>query len=171
MAEFKRLKFGLVPVGFIQPHINDAETIFISYLKTCGGADIQYDVNATLEIFKLASKYIGPRFKDWLIVNFSNGSGARAALCKAILNWVNGDVSSKAVTSEINRDFSRIDFLDSYQDQLEIPYVYKTDGQLDANISFDKITDRNFYDFLALIGPELTAHFCLSLNGVRFKTE
>lgn len=171
MAEFKRLKFGLVPIGFIQPHINDAEKTFISYLKSCGGTDIQYDVNVTTEIFKLAHKYVGSNFKNWLIANFSNGSGARASLCKAILNWSNGEVSSKAVTSEINRDFSRIDFLNSYQEQLEVPYIYKKDGQLNTNVSFDKITDRNFYEFLALIGPELTAHFCLSLNGVRFKTE
>lgn len=169
MIEYKRLKFGLAPVDFIQPHINDAEKIFISYLKTCGGTDVQYDINATMEIFKLANKYIGPNFRDWLIVNYSNGSGPRASLCKAILSWVNGDVSTKAVTTEIQRDLSRIDFLNSYQEQLEIPYIYRSAGQLEGNITFDKIIDRNFYDLLALIGPELTAHFCLSLNGVRFK--
>lgn len=169
MKTFKRLQFGSVPVNFTTPQIDTTEQILISYLRGTSHVAVLLDTEATLEIFKLSRQYVGSNFRNWLIANYSNGSGTRAALCRAILNWVTGKVSSKAVTSEVRRDLNRIDFLKTTQDQVQVPFLYNGDEEApNQNVSFDAIEDRHYFEFLGLLGPELTAHFLLSLDGIRF---
>lgn len=169
MKTFKRLKFGSVPISFTTPHIDTTEQILISYLRTTSYTGVLLDTEAALEVFKLSRAYIGSNFRNWLIANYANGSGARAALCKAIVNWTKYRVSGKAVTSEIRRDLNRIDFLKSTQDQVQFPILYNGSEDNDGpDVSFDGIEDRHYFEFLSLLGPELTAHFLLSLDGIRF---
>ena len=168
--EYRRLKFGVVPAEWRQPQVDSAEQVLLSYLRTARDFSLQSDINASIEIFTLARHYIGKSFKDWLVANFNNGTGTRASLVRRIVAWVNGDVSYHALTGEVRRDLNRIDFLRGPDSQLKIPFVFDNapvNKQGGPSISFDKVKDRHFFEIIAVLGPELTAHFLLSLNGIR----
>ena len=168
--EYRRLKFGVVPLEWRQPQVDAAEQILLSYLRSSKDFSLQNDVNSSLEIFTFARNYVGKNFKDWLIANFNNGTGTRASLVRRIVAWIDGKVSYKAITSEIRRDFNRIDFLIGPDPQLKTPFVFHNNPNMDdkgPGLDFSNVDDRHLFEILAVIGPEMTAHFLLSLNGIR----
>lgn len=166
--EYRRLKFGSVPVEWRQPQVESAEQILISYLRSSGSFELAGDATPAIEIFAIAKQYIGKSFSHWLIANFNGGVGVRASLVRRIVAWVDGKVSYKAITSEVRRDMNRLDFLRAENPQLAIPIVAEPDLSGDSSLDFSRIKDRHFFEMLAVLGPELTANFLLSLNGIRF---
>lgn len=169
MHEYRRLRFGVVPVSLTDAQIISAERFLISYVRSCSQITVLTEVEPTLEVFQLAKLYIGSSFKHWLIANYSNGSGVRSSFCKAVATWSKGELSDKAVIAEIKRDLNRLSFITENYGQLPAPVIYdiNVDYNMQEQIGLNNIADKTFFDLLALIGPELTAYLCLSLNGVR----
>lgn len=168
--EYRRLKFGLVPVVWRQPQVDASEQILMSFLRTFRSFDMGNKVTPTLEVFGIAKQYVGNDFRNWLIANYNNGIGVRASLAKIILSWVNGKVSSPYVIQEVKRDLNRLDFLTPADPQLSQPVIY--DGRPGTNagvLDFSPVKDRHFFEFITVLGPELTAHLLLSFNGIRFQ--
>lgn len=176
---FKQLKFGLAPVTITPEKLAAREQVLISYIKTCCSNSAQYDVEACVEVFNIAKEFIGQDFKLWIIANYKNGAGARAPLCKAITHWVSGKAHGRTVVETLRRDLDRLNFLKNNEEQVQTPIThhlktkhmgdYAGEEHVRSNIDFNVIKDRHFFEFLALLGPELTAHFCLSLDGIRYK--
>lgn len=169
MHEFRRLRFGTVPSTFTDAQVISAERFLVSYVRSCSQVSILTEIEPTLEVFQLARLYIGSSFKNWLVANYANGSGVRASFCKAIAAWAKGTLSDKAVIAEIKRDLNRLSFINENYGQLPAPIVYEENVNTNEQeqIGLTSVTDKTFFDLLALIGPELTAYLCLSLNGVR----
>lgn len=168
--EYRRLKFGCCPADWRQPQVEASEQILLSYLKTSKGFGLTRDVPATLEIFTIAKQFVGKNFQSWLIANYNNGSGARAPLVRAIVTWAKGKISSRYLIGEVRRDFGRIDFVPPVELQLAQPIVYNdTEIGHDESLDFSGVSDRHFFELIAVLGPELTAHLLLSLNGIRYK--
>lgn len=167
---FKQLKFGMAPVTITPAKLAAREQILISYIRTCGSFYAQVDVEATAEIFGIAKEYVGRSFKLWVLANYMGGSGARAPLCRHIAAWVNGQIPGRIVIDSVRRDLDRLNFLNTPQEQVQSPIVSNLDeNRYDNNTDFSNINDSHFFALLALLGPELTAHFCLSLSGIRYK--
>ena len=167
--EFRRLKFGMVPVEWRQPQIDASEQTLISYLRASKDFSLLGDISSSLEVFTLAKQYIGSNFRDWLIANFNHGSGARASLVRRIVAWVKGGIPVRGLVSEIHRDIKRISFLQGVDPQLQIPIVFQNnpnDQTATSDLDFSIIEDRHFFELIAALGPELTAKFLLTLNGI-----
>lgn len=168
--EYRRLKFGCCPVDWRQPQVEASEQILLSYLKTSKGFGLTRDVPTTLEIFGIAKQFVGKNFQSWLIANFNNGTGARAPLVRAIVVWSKGNISSRYLIGEVRRDLGRIDFIPPVELQLAQPIIYN-DAPVNGEekVDFSKVSDRHFFEMISVLGPELTAHLFLSLNGIRYK--
>lgn len=164
--EFRRLKFGVVPSEFRGPQVDSCEQVLISYIRTAHDYSLQTDINATVEIFSYARKYIGKSFQEWLIANYNNGTGSRAGLVRRIVSWIEGKVTKQAITGEVKRDLNRIAYLDEGA-QLATAFIFDNSPSPNCNVNFAIVKDRHFFEILAILGPELTAQFLLSLNGIR----
>lgn len=171
MTAFRRLRFGVGPFDFTEAQVINAERFLISYVRSCQQISVLIEVGPTLEVFQLAKAYIGQNFKQWLEANYNNGSGVRAGLCRAIAAWHHQKLSDKGLIGEVKRDISRLAFINDIYGQLPQPEVFSADPascETQPQITtFDGITDKTFFELLALLGPELVAHLCLSLNGVK----
>lgn len=172
MKTFKRVSFGFVPTGFTNNAMSNAEQILLSYVRsTQSDFNVLTDVESAIEVVEIAKRYFGDNFRDWLIANYSNGSGSRATFCNSVVNWVNKKVSGKAVITEIKRDLNRLNYLDEYQSQSQSNLIVNNNSDcLYHNTRFDTIEKRHFYSLVALLGPELLAHLCLSISGIRLAT-
>lgn len=169
--EFKHLKFGLVPASFGTDSLENSETIVKSFLSQFASYKLLDDSSAHMEIFVTARKYIGADFRNWLIVNFRNGVGARRELARKVAGWINGHLSERTVLNQLGIDINSLKGVSLRGEPISVSVIYdeydcSRDHWKVENVDFSGIEDRHFYDFMALIGPELAAKFCLSMDGV-----
>lgn len=169
--DFRHAQFGLVPAELTLQRMEACETILKSFLKNVNKLNLLGNVESHQEVFSIAKEYIGEDFKNWLYVNFWNGNGARKELARKIVAYVDGKVSGKAVTSQVRVDINRLGYHVSGR-PTTTPILYdeydpvRNNFKIE-NVDFSNIEDRHFYDFIALLGPELTCAFLLSINGVQ----
>ena len=172
-TEFKYLKFGLVPVSMDAAGKESAEQVFKSFLGALDNFQLTTDSQAHAEVFAVAKRYIGSHFRNWLIVNFRNGGGARKELARKIVGFIDGRLAGRMVISQIKIDLNRIQNMSHNGEAMPQSIVY---DEYDCarnkwcvdEVDFSVVDDRHMYDFFALIGPELTAKFCLSMDGVYY---
>jgi hypothetical protein len=172
-TEFKYLKFGLVPVDFNAGILEGSERILNSFLKSWAGFKLLEDSVSHTEVFSVTRRYIGPDFRNWLIVNFRHGGGARKELARKIAGYIQGRLSGRHVLSQLKMDFNRLHGISSRGETIRTTIIYDEYSESRnhfkvEDVSFDDIQDHHFYDFMALIGPELAAKFCLSLDGIYY---
>lgn len=170
-SEFKYLKFGLAPVALDIVGKGNAEQVFKSFLAALDNFQLIDSSASHTEVFATAKRYIGVNFRNWLIVNFRDGSGARKELVRKIVGFISGRSAGRMVISQIKIDFNRIQNLSINGDPIRTSIVYdEYDAARDKwcvdDVDFSIIEDRHMYDFFALIGPELCAKFCLSMDGI-----
>lgn len=170
-TEFKYLKFGLVPVDFNAGILEGSERIINSFLKSWNAFTLLEDSSAHAEIFAITRRYIGPNFRNWLIVNFREGGGARKELARKIAGYIHGRLPGRAVLSQLTIDFNRLQGQSVRGEVIRTSIIFdpqnaaRDDFKIE-DVSFAGIEDKHFYDFMALIGPEMAAKFCLSLDGI-----
>jgi hypothetical protein len=171
-TEFKYLKFGLVPANFDNGILENNERIINSFLKGWGSYQLLGDAQAHAEIFDITRRYIGANFRNWLIVNFRNGGGARKELARKIVGYIAGRFSGTVVINQLNIDFNRIQNMSVKGEPIPTSLIYNahqdTVSYQVEDVDFSVVEDRHFYDFMALIGPELAAKFCLSMDGIYY---
>lgn len=171
--EFKYLKFGLVPSTLTGSELENTETIVKAFLAQFQSYELMDTTGAHIEIFVQARKYVGVNFRNWLIVNFRHGSGARRELCRVIAGWINGTLSERTVINQLKIDINALkgQSINGAPIKTSIIYNESEDGRADwivDKVDFSGIEDRHFYDWMALIGPELAAKFCLSMDGIYY---
>ena len=172
-TEFKYLKFGLVPIDFDSNTLENSERIINSFLSSFNSYNLMDDASAHLEIFSITRRYIGANFKNWLLVNFRDGGGARKELARKIVGYINGKFGGNVVINQLKIDFNRIQGISKNGEVIRTSIIYneynESRNQFKVeDVDFSVVEDRHFYDFLALIGPELAAKFCLSMDGIYY---
>lgn len=172
-TEFKHLKFGLVPASFNGSTLENTETIVKSFLAQFQGYELMDDAGAHTEIFVQARKYVGESFRNWLIVNFRQGGGSRRELCRKIAGWIGGQLSEQTVLNQLKIDINALKTTSINMTPIKTSVIYDDyqiaqEGWKVDNVDFSIIEERHFYDFMALIGPELAAKFCLSMDGIYY---
>jgi len=172
-TEFKYLKFGLVPVDFNDNQLESNERIINSFLANWSSYGLVTDSSAHAEIFAVTKTYIGDDFRNWLIVNFREGGGARKELVRKIVGWIQGKLAGRVVISQLKIDFNRIQHTSVNGEVIRTSIIYdeysESRNQFKVeDVSFTDIHNRHYYDFMALIGPELAAKFCLSMDGIYY---
>lgn len=172
-TEFKHLKFGLVPAGFDSATLESSETVINSFLSSFNSYKLMDDSSAHSEVFVVTRRYIGANFRNWLIVNFRNGGGARKELARKIVGYINGTLPGSVVINQLKIDISCLKDVAPRGEPIRTAIIYDEfslirDQFKVENVDFSKVEDRHLYDFLALIGPELAAKFCLSLDGIYY---
>jgi hypothetical protein len=172
-TEFKYLKFGLVPANFDNGILENNERIINSFLNGWGSFQLMSDAQAHAEIFGITRRYIGANFRNWLIVNFRNGGGARKELSRKIVGYIAGRFSGAVVINQLKIDFNRIQNMSIKGEPMSLSLIYDAhqNGRVEykvEDVDFSIIEDRHFFDFMALIGPELAAKFCLSMDGIYY---
>lgn len=173
-TEFKYLRFGLVPSDFTNSDLENGELVIRSFLKTFNDYQLMTDVAAHSEIFLITRRFVGANFRNWLMVNFRHGGGARKELVRKIAGYINGTLPGSVVINQLKIDINGLRGATSRGEPIRTPIIYNQfnegrDHFKVENVDFSKIEDRNLYDFLALIGPELAAKFCLSLDGIYYE--
>lgn len=172
-TEFKYLKFGLVPATFDNSTLESSERVINSFLGTWSSFSLADDTASHIEIFSIARRYIGGNFRNWLIVNFRDGGGARKELVRKIIGYIDGRLPGRAVVGQVKIDLNRIQNLSKNGDVIRTSIIYD-EYQTSRNqfrvedVDFSIVEDRHFYDWMALIGPELAAKFCLSMDGIYY---
>lgn len=169
--EFKYLKFGLVPATFDNGILESNERVIKSFLKSWYSGLLHTDTAAHAEIFGITKRYIGESFRNWLIVNFRNGGGARRELARKITGYITGRLSGSIVITQLKIDLNRIQGMSVNGDSIPQPIIYdsaqsRADRYVVEDVDFSQIEERHFYDLMALLGPELAAKFCLSIDGI-----
>lgn len=172
-TEFKYLKFGLVPANFDNGILENNERIINSFLNAWGSYQLMNDAASHSEIFDITRRYIGANFRNWLIVNFRNGGGARKELSRKIVGYIAGRLPGSVVINQLRIDFNRIQNMSKNGEVIHTSIIYDAHDDIRhqyvvEDVDFKIIEDRHFYDFMALIGPELAAKFCLSLDGIYY---
>lgn len=172
-TEFKYLKFGLVPANFDNGILENNERIINSFLASWGQFQLLSDAGAHAEIFGITRRYIGASFRNWLIVNYRNGGGARKELARKIVGYIAGRLPGSVVINQVKIDLNRISNISRAGEVIHTSIIYDEHQENRNNykvedIDFSIIEDRHFYDWMALIGPELAAKFCLSLDGIYY---
>lgn len=170
-TEFKHLKFGLVPADFDTSTLENTEVIIKSFLASLNDYSLMEDASAHSEVFVAARRYVGKNFRNWLIVNFRAGGGARKELARKIAGWIGGKLAGRVVINQLKIDISSLKSTSVRGDPIKLSIIFNEydavrDGFIVENVDFSFIEDRHFYDFIALIGPELAAKFCLSMDGI-----
>ncbi|KAB3419233.1 hypothetical protein F9Z84_06925 [Escherichia coli] len=172
-TEFKYLKFGLVPTTFDAATLESSERIIKSFLGSFNAFNLLDDAASHKEIFTITRRYIGPNFRNWLIVNFRNGGGARKELVRKMVGYIMGRLAGRTVIAQLKIDFNRIQNLSKNGEVITTSIIYDEYEESRnhfrvEDVDFSVIEDRHFYDIMALIGPELAAKFCLSLDGIYY---
>lgn len=168
--EFRHTRFGMVPTELTDAKMDMNEQIFKSFLASSNKFDLMSDVDTHTEVFSIAIQYVGTSFRNWLYVNFRNGNGPRKELVRKIVGYINGELSGQQVISQLKIDINRINFMKPGI-PLSTPILFdeynpeKDDFKVNE-VSFKEIREDHLYEIFALIGPELTAKLCLSINGV-----
>lgn len=170
-TEFKYLKFGLVPVNFDAGILENSERIVNSFLNSFNSYKLINDASSHAEIFIIARQYIGENFRNWLIVNFRHGGGARKELARKIVGYIAGRLPGSTVIGQFKIDLNRIQNLSKNAEVIRTSIIYDQYDESRNNfrvedVDFSIVENRHFYDIMALIGPELAAKFCLSMDGI-----
>ncbi|AEV89545.1 putative virion structural protein [Pseudomonas phage OBP] len=170
-TEFKHLKFGLVPSALDMGVVENSETVAKSFLDAFNGFGLMQDNNSHVEVFQVMRRYIGKDFRNWLIVNFRHGAGARKELVRKIVGYVEGRISGRSVIGQLNIDFNRIQHISANGEPITTSIIYDEYDESRnkyrvEDVDFNSIDDRHLYDFMALIGPEMAAKFILSMDGI-----
>lgn len=171
--DFRHARFGLVPLDMTDARMEANEQILKSFLKTFDSVGLLSNAESHAEVFSIASEYIGGDFRNWCFVNFRMGVGARRELIRKIVAYINGKVSFKAITGQLRQDFSRLN-MSKPGTQIQVPVMYNDydpvrDKFKIEDVDFSNIENRHLYDVLAVMGPELTAKFLMSLDGVYYE--
>lgn len=169
--EFKYLKFGLVPADLSSQTLSANNQVLKSFLSTFDGQTLLNETESHKEVFTVARSFIGEDFRNWLIVNFRHGCGARKELARKIVGYCAGRYSGSIVIEQIKIDLNRISFLKDNEAQIKDMIIYDESDMVGIkwrveDVDFSEVENRHFFDFCALIGPELMAKFCLSLDGI-----
>ena len=172
-TEFKYLKFGLVPIDFDAGTLESSERIINSFLSSWNSYVLLENAQAQAEIFAITRRYIGKNFRNWLIVNYREGVGARKELVRKIVGYIAGRLSARTITSQIKIDMNHIQNTSKGGEVIKTSILFDDVEQannrwLVDEIDFSIVEDRHLYDFLAVIGPELAAKFCLSMDGIYY---
>lgn len=170
-TEFKHLKFGLVPAGLDMGAVENSETVAKSFLESFNGFSLMQDSNSHIEVFQVMRRYIGQDFRNWLIVNFRHGAGARKELVRKIVGWIDGRVSGRSVNGQLDIDFNRIQHMSTNGEPIKTAIIYDEYDESRnryrvEDVDFSIVKDQHFYNLLALIGPEKAAKFILSMDGI-----
>lgn len=170
--DFRHARFGLVPADLTDARMEANELILKGFLKSFNQFNLLSNADSHQEVFVVAKEYIGNNFRNWLYVNYRMGVGARRELARKIVGYVNGTQSGRSVTTQVLQDISRLK-ITPFGRQINTPILY-TDYSPERNkftidnVDFSKVEDRHMYDFFALMGPEMTAKFILSIDGVYY---
>ena len=171
--EFKYLRFGLVPINLDRIGRDAAEQVFKSFLKSLDNFELLDDVQAHEEVFAVARRYFGKNFRNWLIVNFRNGGGARKELARKIAGYIDGRLAGRMVIQQVKIDLNRITHASTKGEAIKTSIIYDEYEESRSSwkveeVDFSIIEDRHIFDFFALVGPELIAKLCLSMDGVAY---
>lgn len=168
--DFRHARFGLVPSDLTDHRMEANELILKGFLKTFNQFNLLSNADSHQEVFIIAKEYIGDDFRSWLYVNFRNGIGARRELARKIVGYICGTQSGNAVTTQLQQDIGMLKLTPPGR-QATLPILYDEraaayeDFRID-NVDFTQIENRHLYDIFALLGPEMTAKFILSIDGV-----
>lgn len=168
--EFRRLRFGLVPVDLTDAKIDGSEIILKSFLRNAGMGNLVVSPETHIEVFSIAKQYIGSSFRNWLFANYYNGTGARAEMVRKIVGYINGENSGMAIQNQSKIDSAKLGYARP-NSQINTPVLYSERDFIHQNwvhdsVDFSKVKQEHMYDIFALLGPEGIARLCLSLNGV-----
>lgn len=169
--KFRHANFGLIPEDMSDSRVGACEVILKAFIRNANQAQLLSNPESHKEIFSIAREYIGDDFRSWLYVNYWDGSGARKELVRKIIAWLEGKVSSRAVTSQLAVDGTRMEYITQSGRPIQTPIIYdeydrKRNNFEISDVHFDNIKDRHFHDLIAMLGPQQVAVFLLSLNGV-----
>lgn len=171
-SEFRHVRFGLVPASVDKSTIDGSNQIFKTFLDTFNKFELGSEAGSHLEIFNTAKAYFGKSFRDWLIVNYRDGNGARKELVRKIVGYINGKLSGRTVAGQVNIDLNRISFL--YPGETIKGAIIYDEHESYRNryivneLDFSHVENKHLYEVFALLGPVLVAKFCLSLDGIYY---
>lgn len=168
--EFRHLKFGAVPVELTDSQLAANEQILKSFLKNTGIGNFAQNTESHLEVFSIASQYIGGNFRNWMFANFHTGHGARSEFVRKMVGYINGDLSGMTVQNQLKIDNTKLGYAQPGA-AISNPILYHErdfhhDNWTSDQVDFSAVKDRHMYDMFALLGPEGVARLCLSLAGV-----
>lgn len=170
--DFRHARFGLVPSDLHDSRMEANELILKAFLNAYNKFELLSNADSHQEVFVVAKEYFGDNFRNWLYVNFRMGIGARRELARKIVGYINGELSARSVTTQVLQDISFLK-LNPPGKQMNTPVLYNEycpgqDVFKIENVDFSKVENRHLADFFALLGPELTAKFILSIDGVYY---
>lgn len=90
-----------------------------------------------------------------------------------MVGYIMGRLAGRTVIAQLKIDFNRIQNLSKNGEVITTSIIYDEYEESRnhfrvEDVDFSVIEDRHFYDIMALIGPELAAKFCLSLDGIYY---
>lgn len=167
MSKFHATQHGSLWVTTTDGFTEDVNTLKVFCRGAADSTNLQYDPTVLIEVMKVCKGMIGPNFKAFLEENFKNGLARRANLVTEIIRYLNGEVSYRAVTTQLQ--IMENEYLQRVNKSINFIHTLK-DTPVRAQLpkGFDKITNQDFYRLIECLGPVKIASLFLILSGDTF---
>lgn len=168
MPAYRNAKYGAVEASLLDPSVKLIVDQLKIYLNSSQDFEYLKSPKAVGEVIKQFKTLIGNDFRAWLSVNYANGSAVRAPLVRAILGYLNGEISGRMVVDAVTRDRRKLNAFDRTGLDLSNELLSHTpDKQCQAKwlTYLEKVSNHDLYLLIEGIGPDTLANIGVTLNG------
>lgn len=165
MSDYRKVAYGYVDSRLLDPTVSTINGILRAYVVSSQDMEMMIDPASIAEVVSLGEKITGGDFKHWLMANYDNGVGKRAKLVRAIVGYLNGDISGRTMSQSITAD-------EQYVTTTQLKLVAGAyNGRIDrrdfdeVQRKLDKLDHNDMHRFIEGVGPQLFARMLITFNG------
>lgn len=166
MSKFKATPHGSLWVSSTSDFTEALYTLKVFCRSAAAASTLKYDAKSTLAIMSICRDMTGLNFKEFLIENFNNGMARRAPLVTEIVNYLNGDVTWRAVKTQITIGENAL--RQKVTKDLNFAHTIEEKQSSSLPKGFEKITNKDFFRLIECLGPVHVARLFLMLAGESF---
>ncbi|UYE93491.1 virion structural protein [Shewanella phage FishSpeaker] len=163
MSKFKQTPHGSLYVKSTDSFTEAVYTLKLYIRAAAAATSLKYDPKSTIAIMNLCRELSGGNFKDFLIENFNNGFARRADLVTSIVRYLNGEVTNRAVTTQLK--IGENEFLQRVSKDLNFTHTVSEMHTAALPKGMEQVTNRDFYRLIECMGPVKVARLFLMLSG------
>lgn len=161
-------KFKTTPHGSLWVKSTDSFTEGVYTLKlyaraAAAATSLKYDPKSTLAVMAQCKEFIGNDFKAFLIENFNNGFARRADLVTTIIRYLNGDVTNRAVTTQLT--IGENELMQRVSKDMNFTHTLSESHSAKLPKGIELVTNKDFYRLIECMGPVKVARLFLMLAG------
>lgn len=166
MSAFVQVKNGFVNGSVRDADIYAAKENIRAFLNT-SAQDYKMKTSPLIyqEILRAGRVLIGEDFRNFLVANYKNGLGPCASIVSAILLYLSGKTSARAIIGDIRRAEDIVHYNNNTPGAWDDRVVNHSNNTKQAPVMLDNVVNFDYYRLLRAIGVENFSRLMLVLLG------